>query len=1070
MKTGVTAEVKKAAVVEEEEVPLMLMGIAEAKKEVAVVVEEGVPLMLMDIATPPTTTTPPTPPTPPDDGVPFLLRPPDEDTTTGDEGAEVVSKEATTNDFNTCVGKRQAACVQLCSQKSSAEDATNFEATVGKRPPQIDTVAKVCAFRCAHEKKAPTEEAFVPACKVPGATPSGPSAPNTEGKEATGDDVETCTTKRRVSCIQLCSQTPSGADVASFGELENRGKLPPQMNTVVKWCALRCFTNQKAPTEEAFVPACTNNLPVAAEGGGGGGAGSTAAVEDAMGMEEDEEEEWEEDDDEEDDRSWDRQQCEFERRIKCDVTCASVELGTKDFNDPEVCKQRCKAGLQAEDEAAYVTKCVDPRPAERAARRAQQLKDNPHLGLVAPDDPCHSPETAADLLHDKINSLYRRSALEKRVVPPLWTLGSRDDARDARVTNKFAMRMGGDTAESGCRDSEGTFSEYSMHSMLEALSDPAVNMTSADRFLYVGSGTGKLVQAVAHFVKPRRATGVESGHGRWEASCRALDNLRALEEVELKNPTFAERKEEFWSFAKGQGLRKTVEFIRADATTVDMRPYTVVLMSTACFRDSFVHRLAYQVRHMRVGSKIIVASFPGLPAAMMRGALSFPAEELLEKPKESGQEERVPTSSPWELDRLETLQRIMQEEARPFDRGQCDFERRTMCDLRCSAWDGDVATCKGRCIDGFELSGDNAYVAPCIDPESTKTSADKAYEIAVKMYAPVKQVLDAVEKQTAGHAQAEAELQIAVDAKAELQGRDWFTPTEVAEADAVITFWTEKVAGGVKTASMLNKLLAARREAEQAPIVGAQNQLDYTMLPSGTPDYEALEKVLRERKAAFVKANPVVEEEGEEEEEGEDGDDWEEEPTGVHAVGERTVIVLKKTIDLPSEGGRGGADHSVPIRIYEIVEAERRKKKKKTNENKRTRGGAGAKGNAREEEEEERELSIAQKKQVNAASQDRTLRNLAKVTTRGAGNYTRSGDAEELYVPPPEPVAPPPPPPVDPKVAKLAEEAKKKKEAEEAHIPFDYNQCAFEKMTRCGVGCSGGGGEEQSEYTVSKRI
>ena len=41
MKTGVTAEVKKTAVVEEEEVPLMLMDIAEAKKEVAVVVEES---------------------------------------------------------------------------------------------------------------------------------------------------------------------------------------------------------------------------------------------------------------------------------------------------------------------------------------------------------------------------------------------------------------------------------------------------------------------------------------------------------------------------------------------------------------------------------------------------------------------------------------------------------------------------------------------------------------------------------------------------------------------------------------------------------------------------------------------------------------------------------------------------------------------------------------------------------------------------------------------------------------------------------------------------------------------
>ena len=280
MKTGVTAEVKKTAVVEEEEVPLMLMDIAEAKKEVAVVVEEGVPLMLMDISKPPT---------PPDDGVPFLLRPPGEDTTTSDQGAEAVSKEATTNDFNTCVGKRHAACVQLCSRKPSAEDATNFEATVGKRPPQIDTVAKVCAFRCVKEKKAPTEEAFVPACKVPGATRSGPSASNTEGKEATGDDVETCTIKRRESCIQLCSQKLSEADVASFGENEKRGKMPPQINTAVKWCALRCFTNAKAPTEEAFVPACKNNLLVEAEGGGGE-AGSTAAVEDAMGMEEEEEE------------------------------------------------------------------------------------------------------------------------------------------------------------------------------------------------------------------------------------------------------------------------------------------------------------------------------------------------------------------------------------------------------------------------------------------------------------------------------------------------------------------------------------------------------------------------------------------------------------------------------------------------------------------------------------------------------------------------------------------------------------------------------------------------------------
>ena len=186
--------------------------------------------------------------------------------------------------------------------------------------------------------------------------------------------IQNCMSKRRVLCIQLCTQQTSAVDAKTLEKMAEAGArsvIPPQVKTLVQVCAFRCVMKKKAPEEEAFVPNCRLPADLAAlVGGPGGGRGESGGGNEEAGP-------------------WAPGitpppparpppppspffplgmpgQCAYERARACADACedgqdeADREAALKfsDFMDAEVwCFDRCYRGHKKDAEVAFVKPC-----------------------------------------------------------------------------------------------------------------------------------------------------------------------------------------------------------------------------------------------------------------------------------------------------------------------------------------------------------------------------------------------------------------------------------------------------------------------------------------------------------------------------------------------------------------------------------------------------------------------------------------------------------------------------------------------------------------------------------------
>ena len=312
----------------------------------------------------------------------------------------------------------------------------------------------------------------------------------------------------------------------------------------------------------------------------------------------------------------------------------------------EMCARRCERGLKGKAEVGYVAACTAPeiamgiplsrhrqqhvygrlegvgrllRPLRRRGGRGGAAAN----GELAGDDEwsgegCPTAELGDAHVEGVLDGIFygragARLPRSNRLLP--------QDQRDREAVDARAAQLGG--GGTGC--SEATYGEIPLASLLEALASPLVNMTSKDAFLDIGAGLGKHPLSVALFLRARRAAGVEFSHARFEASCAAL---RAAARV---------------GFARAAAR---VEYVRGDAMALDLEPFDVVFTYSLCFRAPMVEALALQVltyllayllalspsssysrltpllvstatpllqmRRMRLGSRIVTASYAGL--------------------------------------------------------------------------------------------------------------------------------------------------------------------------------------------------------------------------------------------------------------------------------------------------------------------------------------------------------------------------------------------------------------------------------------------------------------------------
>ena len=252
-----------------------------------------------------------------------------------------------------------------------------------------------------------------------------------------------------------------------------------------------------------------------------------------------------------------------------------------------VCVERCTRAIKSQHEHGYVAPCVHPEIAMGLTLSIyrQRLYDKHAIGAKS------CPVTAAgDAAVDQmLDTLYYEQARLPRNSRELPSDQADRDAVDAR-----AALLGGDS--SAC--SEATYGEIPAVALLEVLSSPLVNMTSDDAFLDIGAGLGKHVLTASLFMHARRACGIEFSHTRWEGSCAALRQYGLLPRSTTQLP-----------FA----VKSIVELVRGDAMAMDLAPFDVVFTYSLCFRRTMMAALTLQMRAMKLGSRIITASYLGLP-------------------------------------------------------------------------------------------------------------------------------------------------------------------------------------------------------------------------------------------------------------------------------------------------------------------------------------------------------------------------------------------------------------------------------------------------------------------------
>ena len=198
-------------------------------------------------------------------------------------------------------------------------------------------------------------------------------------------------------------------------------------------------------------------------------------------------------------------------------------------------------------------------------------------GLDVPRANC-SPSAAWLKSTEELASLFPAS---------IWP----SDGVDREHVNALATALGGE--QRGC--AAAVYGEVPTMSLLEVLASPEVAMSKDDAFLDLGSGQGKLVLSTSLFIGPVRATGVEFSSERWATACEALD-------LHAETRTAAAAK---------------VDFVRGDMMTMDLRPYTLLYSYSPCFPLRYMERLAFQMRQMRAGSRIVLVSYEGLPKDLL---------------------------------------------------------------------------------------------------------------------------------------------------------------------------------------------------------------------------------------------------------------------------------------------------------------------------------------------------------------------------------------------------------------------------------------------------------------------
>ena len=156
--------------------------------------------------------------------------------------------------------------------------------------------------------------------------------------------------------------------------------------------------------------------------------------------------------------------------------------------------------------------------------------------------------------------------------------------------------------EGGCPEYE--YGEVPTWHFLEFMSHPAVGLQPHESFVDVGSGLGRNVLLAAKFLNARRAVGIELNEALWQESCSALQSFRGAEEHEDE----VEEKPHDEQHARRQekhGIKKTC-MLNTNALQLNLREFDVAYAYPFCFRPGMKRQLAYQFRHMKVGSRVVI--------------------------------------------------------------------------------------------------------------------------------------------------------------------------------------------------------------------------------------------------------------------------------------------------------------------------------------------------------------------------------------------------------------------------------------------------------------------------------